>query len=266
MTQTGIERPLIVSPSTWRAERLRLLEQEKELTRQRDRINEARRRLPMVEFTKPYHFDGPRRDARLLDLFEGRQQLIVYHFMWLWEHGEPRDRGCVSCSMWADQIARGHLAYLHARDTTFALVSRAPLDRIEAFRARMGWRTPWWSSARSDFNFDLQVSFDETTDPLVYNYRTKIEHERSGTGYYLDDEPPFDRPGISCFLRDGERVFHTYSTYARGGESVGGAWYYLDLTALGRQEAWEEPKGRATPRGAPAGSAKIRYPDEFPPV
>jgi predicted dithiol-disulfide oxidoreductase (DUF899 family) len=183
--------------------------------------------------------------------------------MWLWDAGKPLDRGCPSCSAFADHIARGHLTHLHSRGTSLSLVSRAPLSRIAPFKARMGWTIPWYSSSGSDFNYDLHVSFDESVMPLEYNYMTKAEHEKAGTSYYFQDSQPFDLHGLSCFLRDGDKVFHTYSTYGRGAEAVGGAYYFLDLTALGRQEDWEEPKGRATGLGAPAGSEKIVYPDEY---
>ena len=240
-----------------------LLTQEKDLTKRRDALNAERRRLPMVRIEKDYVFEGPNRKATLLDLFEDRFQLIIYHFMWLWKEGEPLDQGCPSCSGWANQISKGHLTNLHVRGTSFALVSRAPFAKIEPFRKRMGWTMPWYSSSGSGFNYDFQVSLDDSVAPLVYNYGTKAEHQRAGTSYYFDNEQPFDLPGMSCFLRDGDKVFHTYSTYGRGLETIGGGQYLLDLTALGRQEEWEEPKGRVTGLGAMAGSDKIRYPDQY---
>jgi predicted dithiol-disulfide oxidoreductase (DUF899 family) len=263
MTTTDINYPRVVARAEWLRARLDLLEREKELTRVRDRINTVRRELPIVRIEEKYVFDSPDGPKSLLDLFEGRLQLIVYHFMWLWNAGKPRDEGCPSCSAWTDQIARGHLTHLHARGTTLALVSRAPLSKIEPFKKRMGWALPWYSSFGSDFNFDFHVTLDESIAPLEYNYRTKADHERAGTSYYFEGEQPFDLPGLSCFIRNGDEVFHTYSTYGRGGETVGGAYYFLDLTALGRQEDWEEPKGRTTGLGATAGSDKILYPDEY---
>jgi predicted dithiol-disulfide oxidoreductase (DUF899 family) len=263
MKTATIELPEVVTRAEWLAARLKLLAKEKELTHRRDALNAERRRLPVVRIEKDYVFDGPNGKASLLDLLEGRLQLIIYHFMWLWDAGKPRDEGCPSCSAWADQIARGHLTHLHARGTTLALVSRAPLARIEPFKNRMGWTLPWYSSFGSDFNYDFHVTLDESVAPLEYNYRSKAEHERAGTSYYFEGEQPFDLPGLSCFIRDGDEVFHTYSTYGRGGETVGGAYYFLDLTALVRQEDWEEPKGRATGLGAPAGSDKILYPDQY---
>jgi predicted dithiol-disulfide oxidoreductase (DUF899 family) len=263
MTTANIELPTVVTRAEWLVARKQLLTKEKELTHRRDALNADRRRLPMVRIEKDYVFDGPNGKASLLDLFEGRLQLIIYHFMWLWDEGKPLDKGCPSCSAWADHIARGHLTQLHSRGTSLALVSRAPMAKIAPFKARMGWVVPWYSSFGSDFNYDFHVTLDESVAPVEYNYRTKAEHEQAGTSYYFEGEQPFDLPGLSCFLRDGDTVFQTYSTYGRGGEMVGGAYYFLDLTALGRQEDWEEPKGRATGLGATAGSDKILYPDEY---
>lgn len=263
MKTPKLELPKVVDRADWLASRLELLAKEKEFTRFRDTLNAERRRLPMVSIEKDYVFEGPNGKASLLDLFEGRLQLIIYHFMWMWKDGEPLDQGCRSCSGWANQISRGHLTNLHVRGTSFALVSRAPLAKIEPFQKRMGWTVPWYSSFGGDFNYDFHVSLDDSVAPLQYNYRTKPEHERAGTSYYFDGEQAFDLPGLSCYLRDRDKVFHTYSTYGRGLETVGGGQYFLDLTALGRQEEWEEPKGRATGLGAMAGSDKILYPDEY---
>ena len=259
MSHEKLILPKIVSQAEWRAAREELLVKEKELTRARDRLNAERRRLPMVEVEEDYMFEGPEGTASLPDLFESRRQLIVYHFMF-----DPSwDAGCRSCSAWVDQIARGHLQHLHARETTLALVSRAPLIKIDPFKKRMGWTIPWYSSYDSDFNYDYHVTLNEAVVPIEYNYRTKAQHVQAGTSYYVDGKQPIELPGLSCFLRDGDTVFHSYSTYGRGGETVGGASYFLDLTALGRQEEWEEPKGRTTGRAAQAGSARIPYPDEY---
>jgi predicted dithiol-disulfide oxidoreductase (DUF899 family) len=259
MTNNKITLPQVVSRDEWLIARKALLAKEKEATRARDALNVERRRLPMVKIEKDYIFEGPDGKASLLDLFEGRHQLIIYHFMF----GPSWEQGCPSCSGWADELARGHLNHLHARGTSLALVSRAPLAKIEPFKARMGWTVPWYSSYGSDFNYDFHVTLDESIAPIEYNYRTKAEHQQAGTAYYVEGEQPIELPGLSCFLRDGDIVFHTYSTYGRGGETVGGSYYFLDLTALGRQEAWEEPKGRMTGLGAEAGSDRVRYPDEY---
>ncbi|WP_406479047.1 DUF899 domain-containing protein [Streptomyces sp. NBC_01615] len=228
--------PQIVSREEWRAAREELLLKEKAATRARDALNARRRGLPMVGIDKEYVFEGGDGKATLLDLFRGRHQLVVYHFMFAPEW----DAGCRSCSAFLDQI--GHLAHLRARGTEFAAVSRAPYTKILPFKARMGWTVPWYSSYDSDFNHDFRVSF------------------------MGDDEgggEPCERPGVSCFLRDREQVFHTYSTYERGLDGLGSTTSFLDLTALGRQEGWEEPKGRASELGAPAGSERIRYHDEY---
>jgi predicted dithiol-disulfide oxidoreductase (DUF899 family) len=236
--------PKVVSRDEWVAARKELLAKEKDFTRKRDALSAERRRLPMVEIDKDYVFEGPDGNASLLDLFDGRRQLIVGHFMF-----DPSwDDGCPSCSAGAAEVADGLLEHLHTRDTTFAYVSRAPLAKIEDYKARKGWTFPWYSSYGSDFNYDFHVTLDESIAPVEYNYRTKAEHEKSGESM---GEQPMEGPGRSSFLRDGDRVFHTYSVYARGLETIGGSYYMLDETALGRQEDWEEPKGRATDaRGA----------------
>lgn len=225
--------PQVVSHEEWRAAREELLAKEKAATRARDALNAERRRLPMVEVDKEYVFEGGDGKATLLDLFRGRDQLVVYHFMFAPEW----DAGCRSCSAFLDQI--GHLAHLRARGTEFAAISRAPYTKILPFKARMGWTAPWYSSYGTDFNHDFQV----TLEPA--------------------GETGGERPGVSCFLRDRDRVFHTYSTYERGLDGLGSTTSFLDLTALGRQEEWEEPRGRASALGAPAGSERIRYHDEY---
>jgi predicted dithiol-disulfide oxidoreductase (DUF899 family) len=190
----------------------------------------------MVEIDKDYVFEGPGGKAILLDLFEGRRQLIVDHFMF-----DPSwDEGCPSCSGRVDQY--GNLAHLHARDTTMAVASRAPLGKIQAFKERLCWTFPWYSSYGSDFNYDFHVTLDGAVAPVEYNHRNGVELGQAGLHDFEGE-----LHGTSAFLRDGDRVFHTYSTYGRGTEQVGGTHYYLDMTALGRQEAWEEPRGRATP-------------------
>jgi predicted dithiol-disulfide oxidoreductase (DUF899 family) len=233
--------PDVVSHDEWLAARKELLAKEKELTRRRDALNAERRMLPMVAIEKEYAFEGPDGDATLLDLFEGRRQLIVAHFMFdpSWEDG------CPSCTAGADEMSAGLLAHLHARDTTLAYVSRAPLAKLEDYKARRGWTFPWYSSYGSDFNYDFHVTLDESVAPIEYNYRTPEEHRQAGTAYYFEGDQPMEMPGSSYFLRDGERIFHTYSTFGRGAEQTGGSYYFLDLTALGRHEDWEEPKGRA---------------------
>jgi predicted dithiol-disulfide oxidoreductase (DUF899 family) len=233
--------PKVVNRDEWLRERKALLAREKELTRVRDALSADRRRLPMVEIEKDYRFRGPAGEATLLDLFEERRQLMVGHFMFNpgWEDG------CPSCSAGVDELAPGMLEHLAVRDTTLAYVSRAPFEKLERYREKKGWtHMRWYSSYGSDFNYDFQVTVDESVAPPEYNYKTKAEHEAAGTGYYFQGEEPIEEPGLSCFLRVDDRVFHTYSTFGRGAEMLGGSYYWLDLTALGRQEEWEEPKGR----------------------
>jgi predicted dithiol-disulfide oxidoreductase (DUF899 family) len=246
-----VSLPEVVSRDEWVAARKALLAKEKELTRARDELNAERRRLPMVEVEKDYVFEGPGGEATLLDLFDGRHQLIVDHFMF-----DPEwDEGCRSCSGRADNI--GHLAHLRARDTSLVVVSRAPYSKIAPFKERMGWTFPWYSSHGSDFNYDFHVTLDREVAPVEHNYLDDAELAERG---WPDLEGEF--PGMSVFLREDGRVFHTYSTYARGLEQVGGTYYFLDMTALGRQEEWEEPKGRAS-GGAGAGQPGVRYHDEY---
>jgi predicted dithiol-disulfide oxidoreductase (DUF899 family) len=202
--------PQIVPQDVWQVVRNDLLIKEKEATRARDALSAARRRLPMVQIDKQYVFVGPDGPASLHDLFEGRRQLLLYHFMF----DPSEDEGCQGCSMFVDNI--GHLAHLHARDTSLALVSRAPLAKIEPFKQRMGWSVPWFSSFGSDFNYDFGVTTDR------------------GETF-----------GLSVFLRDGDRIFRTYFTAGRGVEALGSNWTFLDLTPFGRQENWEDsPAGR----------------------
>ncbi len=209
--------PPVVSEAEWQRAREELLAKEKEATRARDALAAERRRLPRVRIEKDYVFEGPDGEASLPDLFEGRRQLLLYNFMF----GPNQDAGCDGCSMFVDQI--GHPAHLHARDTSFALVSRAPIDKIEPYRKRMGWELPWYSSFGSDFNVDLGLSPPE---PQPDQYQ-------DGENF-----------GLSVFFRDGDEVFRTYFTTARGVEVLGSVWTFLDLTPLGRQETWEDsPEG-----------------------
>ena len=230
--------PPVVSRQEWLVARKELLAAEKEMTRARDALNTRRRQLPMVKVEKDYAFEGLDGPASLLDLFLGRRQLIVRHFMF-----DPSwDEGCPSCTAASDEVSDGLLAHLHARDTTFVTVSRAPLEKLEAYRRRKGWRFPWYSSYGSDFNYDFHVTLDESVAPVEFNYRNKAELEEVGMGWLAEGSS--EQPGHSVFLRDGDSVFHTYSMFARGAESLGGSYCFLDLTALGRQEEWEKPEGR----------------------
>jgi predicted dithiol-disulfide oxidoreductase (DUF899 family) len=207
--------PPVVSREDWLTAREQLLAEEKELTRARDALTARRREIGMVKVEKDYVFQGPDGEARLADLFAGRRQLVVHHFMFdpSWEDG------CPSCSWAADEISDGRLVHLADGDTAYAAVSLAPVEKLEAYKAKRGWRFAWYSSGGTDFNHDFQITVDD--DQPVYNYR-------------VDDLPHGEYPGFSFFVRDGDDVFHTYSSYARGTETIGGSHYILDLTALGR--------------------------------
>ena len=221
----------VVSRDEWLAARRELLDQEKEATRAKDAVDARRRALPVVEVDKDYAFAGPDGPVSLASLFAGRRQLIVYHFMWRHaESGFPgEDQGCPTCSFLADNI--GELSHLHSCDTTLVLVSRAPLASIDRFRQRMGWQVPWYSSYGSDFNYDFHVSFDEDIAPLEYNYKDQATLARDVP--YIRSRA--DAHGISVFLREDDRVFHSYSAYGRGVDQLLGTYNYLDLTPLGRQ-------------------------------
>jgi predicted dithiol-disulfide oxidoreductase (DUF899 family) len=197
--------PPVVSQAEWQAARDALLVKEKAATRARDALAAERRRLPMVRIEKDYVFDGADGKARLIDLFEGRRQLVLVHFMF----GPDWAEGCVGCSMTVDSM--GHPSHLYARDTSVALVSRAPQAKLSAYQKRMGWTVSWYSSFGTDFNLDFDV--------------TNGNEEKSA---------------VSVFLRDGSNVFRTYVTSGRGDEMLGTVWSYLDLTPYGRQETWEE--------------------------
>jgi predicted dithiol-disulfide oxidoreductase (DUF899 family) len=193
----------------------------------------------MVE-VEDYTFTGPDGPVTLSDLFDGRRQLIIYHFMF-----DPEwEDGCPSCSAGTDELAPGFFEHIHTRDTSYAMVSRAPYPKLARWKEAKGWDVTWVSSYGTSFNYDFEVTLDESVRPISHNYRTKAEYEARGEHWFDDDESK-ELPGRSCFLKVDDRIFRTYSQYGRGLESTGGSYYFLDLTALGRQEDWEEPKGRA---------------------
>ena len=229
--------PQIANRDEWLAARTALLEHEKELTRRRDALSAERRRLPMVKIDKPYVFTGPDGERSLLELFDGRLQLILTHFMF-----DPEwENGCPSCTAGTQEMSDGLMEHVAIRDTSMVWVSRAPIAKLEAYKAARGWTIPWYSSYESDFNADFGVTLDPAVAPPEYNYRP--EPELAG-----------EFPGTSVFLRVDDRVFHTYSSFGRGAEWMGGSYAFLDLTALGRQEDWEEPRGRSQ-------SVRIATPD-----
>jgi predicted dithiol-disulfide oxidoreductase (DUF899 family) len=218
----NMQQPTIVSRNEWIAARKRLLAKEKEFNRQRDALSAERRKLPMVAIEKAYAFEGPDGRRTLADLFEGRRQLIVYHFMF----DAAWDEGCAACSFVADHFDAA-LAHLAARDTSFAVISRAPIGKLQRFQQRMGWNFPWLSSFGTDFNHDFGVTLDE--GHTEYNYAPASAQP---AGYPRKGE----REALSVFLRDGERVLHAYSTYQRGLDLFLNTYNFLDVTPLGRQE------------------------------
>jgi len=222
MTKNAMEHSKVVTPAEWVAARKELLRKEKEFTRLRDQLSRERRELPWEKVEQKYFFDGPGGKESLGDLFGGKSQLIIYHFMF----GPEWKEGCPSCSFNMDHTD-GALVHLAQRDVTFVAISRAPLSKIETFKGRMGWRFKWVSSYSSDFNYDYQVSF-------------KKEEMAKGKVYYnfdMQEFPSEEAPGISVFYKDKNGdVFHTYSSYARGTETSVGTYNFLDLVPKGRDE------------------------------
>jgi predicted dithiol-disulfide oxidoreductase (DUF899 family) len=215
------------TPAEWLDARLELLKAEKELTRLSDDLARQRRELPWVRVEKDYLFDTEAGEATLTDLFHGRSQLIVYHFM----YAPHWDEGCPSCSGLADGFDETHL-HLQNHDVAFTAISRAPLEKLVAYRDRMGWSFPWVSSGRSDFNFDFNVSFTEESvaNGQSYNFRPL-------DGWMVDPaNMPFEGPGMSAFALDDGDVYHTYSAFARGCDVLWTMWQWLDRAPLGRNE------------------------------
>jgi predicted dithiol-disulfide oxidoreductase (DUF899 family) len=219
-----MKMPPVVSPQEWQAAWEKMLVKEKELTRARDALAAERRRMPRMAVEKDYRFDGPDGEASLLDLFDGRRQLIVYRFFYDPGMESYPERGCGGCSFLADQVA--HLAHLNARDTTLVFVSRAPQPEIQRWKERMGWNIPWYTIT-DDFDRDFGVD---------------------------------EWHGTNAFFRDGDQVFRTYFVNSRGDEAMGSTWSYLDITALGRQEEWED-----SPEGYPQTPPYVwwNYHDEY---
>ena len=228
--------PDVVSREQWLEARRRLLAREKDVTRARDALNADRRRLPMVKVDKEYVFHGPDGQVTLAELFGDKRQLIVQHVMF----GPDWDKPCPGCSATLDELTPGVVGHMATRETAFVLVSRAPYGKIAPMAQERGWTAaPWYSSHGSDFNYDYQVTLDSSRGQTEYNYRSEPG--------LLGGDRSAEMPGYSCFLREGDEIYHTYSAYGRGTEYVGNTYTVLDMTALGRQEDWEEPKGRVTP-------------------
>jgi len=226
MEAPAVNIPKVVSREAWLAARKELLTKEREWTRQRDALSAERRKLPMVRIDKDYVFEGPNGRRTLANLFEGRRQLIVYHFMFdpAWEVG------CKSCSYVADNLS-GAVVHLAARDTSFAAISRAPIAKIEGFKQRMGWTFPWLSSNANDFNYDFHVTIDEAHPEYNFqpDYYSRAKELKRGP-------QAGEAPGLSVFLLEGEQVHHAYSTYTRGLDLFLNTYNLLDHTPLGRQE------------------------------
>ena len=222
MVKSGLDTHKIVSQDEWLEARKHLLTQEKEFIRLRDRLSQQRRELPWEKVEKNYVFEGPRGKETLADLFEGRSQLVVYHFMFAPDEKE----GCRACSFWADGF-NSIGVHVNHRDVTMVAISRAPIEKLEAFKRRMSWNFKWLSSGGNDFNYDYHVSFtpEALENEVEYNY-AKRKTDSS------------DLPGVSVFYQDSKgNIFHTYSAYARGIDILNPAYNYLDLVPKGRDEA-----------------------------
>jgi predicted dithiol-disulfide oxidoreductase (DUF899 family) len=226
----------VVSKDDWLAARKRLLDREKKLTHLRDELSRERRNLPWERVDKTYLFDTDAGQKTLVELFESRCQLVVYHFMFAPEW----NNGCKSCSFWADHFD-GMVPHLKQRDVSFIAVSRAPLHKLQAFARRLGWRFTWVSSGGNDFNFDYHVSFSEQElqGDVDYNYGKRRF-------------PATDAPGISVFIRDGDSVFHSYSSFGRGIDMLNTTYHYLDLVPKGRDE-----------EGLPSPMAWVKFHDQY---
>lgn len=209
----------------WLTARKALLKEEKEVTQANEKVTAQLRDLPMVKVDKAYTFHGPDGPLSLADLFRGKKQLIIYHFMF----SPESDEGCRGCSFLGEHFPDHRL--LAAKDTAFTAVSRAPMDKIEAFKKKTGWKFPWVSSDGSDFNYDFHVTLNEKVAPVEYNFKTKDELIERGLNWNVDGE----QPGMSVFYKDGDEVCHTYSTYGRGLERLLAVFTMLDMTPLGRQ-------------------------------
>lgn len=222
----NLDNHRIVSKDEWLAARSALLKKEKEFTVLRDKLGQQQRDMPWVSVDKEYLFVGPNGKQTLSDLFDGRTQLIVYHFMY-----DPNwDAGCPSCSFWADNF-NGIVVHLNQRDVTMIAVSRAPYSKIEEYKKRMGWNFKWVSSYDNDFNFDYHISFTPK----------ELSEKKAFYNYNLQDTHSPEREGVSVFYKDtADHVFHTYSAYARGIDVLNVAYHYLDLVPKGRDEDGHE--------------------------
>jgi predicted dithiol-disulfide oxidoreductase (DUF899 family) len=232
MTTEPIAHPPIVSQEEWLSDRKKFLVREKEATKYIDKLNADRRRLSMVKVEKDYTFEGPNGPVTFLEMFEGRTQLVIYHFMFApeWENG------CPGCTGWVDAV--GDLSLLNERNTTFALISRAPIEKLNAYKEKRGWDLNWFSSFGSMFNYDFHTSLDEGFAPVLNNYRTREQLEEK---FGKDEERmKGEKPATSVFFRIESDIYHAYSTFDRGSENLTHSYALLDITPYGRQEDWED--------------------------
>ncbi|HWI50208.1 MAG TPA: thioredoxin family protein [Rummeliibacillus sp.] len=217
-----MEKHRVLPRDQWIEARKELLRKEKEFTKLRDELTQQRRDLPWEAVNKLYTFDGPSGKLYLADLFSGKSQLIVYHFMF-----DPSwDQGCKHCSFWADHYS-GMIPHLNHRDVSFVCISRAPVEKLEPYKKRMGWTFPWYSSQHTDFNYDFQASFP----------KEEVANKKAFYNYTFQDPMSQDREGVSVFYKDEDgNIFHTYSTYARGIDMLNNTYQFLDLVPKGRQD------------------------------
>ena len=227
-TERKAMKHITVTREEWLTGRLKLLEMEKELTRRSDELARGRQELPWVRVDKEYRFETDEGSVSLADLFRGRSQLLVYHFMF----GPDYTAGCATCSTIADGF-NGIAVHLANHDVILSAVSRAPLERLLSYRDRMGWRFPWASSARTDFNYDFHVTIDPNVAPVEYNYRDQAQLEAANVAWR---EWSGEQPGMSAFALDDGAVYHTYSAYARGLDALWTMWQWLDRAPFGRNE------------------------------
>ncbi|WP_430311048.1 DUF899 domain-containing protein [Rummeliibacillus pycnus] len=218
----NLDKHKILSRDQWIEARKELLLKEKEFTRLRDELTQKRRDLPWEVVSKSYSFNGPSGELNLADLFFGKSQLIVYHFMF-----DPNwDQGCKHCSFWADHYS-GMIPHLNHRDVSFVCISRAPIEKLEAYKKRMGWKFPWYSSQQTDFNYDFQATFP----------KEDVVNKKAFYNYAFQDPMSQDREGVSVFYKDEDgNIYHTYSTYARGIDMLNITYQFLDLVPKGRQD------------------------------
>jgi predicted dithiol-disulfide oxidoreductase (DUF899 family) len=253
--------PRIATREAWLAARKELLAKEKDLTRQRDALNAERRNLPMVEIEKDYIFDGPNGAVRLIDMFEGRPQLIIYHFMF-----DPEwEDGCPSCTAGTDELSAGFFAHLHTRDTSYAMVSRAPLAKLERWRAKKGWDVPWYSSFGTDFNYDFGVTIDESVAPGEYNYRAKAEFVAMGRISSPQTSPSRCRAGAASSKSADAFFTPTPSTPVASSPPAAPTTSSTSPRSAGKRSG-RNPRDAASPHGPPRPTSRRNHPPRQSPL